>query len=184
MLRQPAHGVKRLVMLARGLAGEPRGAWFEPAHSDGLVRAALQAGAYLVELDANRLRQLDPSVAAGQLLSRGRPSPLPPIERKTFDALIALPPLVAVPKQLDGSPGEDSRAVRNRRSSKLRNAKRTIKVGTIVLASVSPDDGWWEAEVVALTNDELLLRWRDFPDLALFTKSAAAISLGPVAGFR
>jgi len=38
-----------------------------------------------------------------------------------------------------------------------------IRVGSLVIAHESPEDGWWEAIVVAIENDQLLLRWRDYP---------------------
>ncbi len=31
-----------------------------------------------------------------------------------------------------------------------------------MIAHESPDDGWWEAVVVAIENDQLVLRWRDY----------------------
>jgi hypothetical protein len=37
-----------------------------------------------------------------------------------------------------------------------------IRVGDLVIAHESPEDGWWEAIVVAVENDQLLLRWRDY----------------------
>src|SRR5688500_3898377 len=46
----------------------------------------------------------------------------------------------------------------------------TIAVGSIVLASVSRDDGWWECVVLAVepSNDTLTLSWRDWPRMPSF----------------
>ena len=167
---------QRLVLLARGVAHDPRGAWFEPVHVADLLRAAGAGGMHLVEVGAGALAQLDPGVAAGQLLGPGMPAPLPPIRRSTFDELVALPPLLRAPRQAT------TPAVTLRRSALLSVSvpKQTIRIGSIVLASVAKGDGWWEAEVVAIvTTDMLRLRWASFPGLEPFEKSVASVVSAP-----
>ncbi len=140
---------QRLVLLAKGLEGEPRAAWFEAAHAGDLVLAAGQGGQRLVEVGAAALRALDADLPVGQMMAPGQPGALPVVRRATFDALIALPPVTAAPRQVAGASAADTPAGLAPKQV-IRTGKRSIKVGTIVLASVAADDGWWEAEVIAI----------------------------------
>ena len=168
---------QRLVLLARGVAHDPRGAWFEPVHVADLLRAAGAGGMHLVEVGAGALAQLDSGVAAGQLLGPGMPAPLPPIRRSTFDALVALPPLLRAPSQVT----TQAATLRRSAPASVHVPRQTIRVGSIVLASIAKSDGWWEAEVVAIvTTDMLRLRWRSFPGLDQFDKPAGAITVAPL----
>lgn len=175
----------RLVLLTTGAGGDPRAAWFEGVHAGDLVEAARHGGFHLVEVAETALRGLDPELAAGQLLGPGQPAPLPLVRRATFDALIGLPSTVASPRQLDDLDWPVQAAPTPRLRESLRTGKRTVKPGSVVLASDTLDDGWWEAEVISIgPGDELVLRWRDFPGHDEFRKSVGAVAMPPVGGVR
>ena len=38
-----------------------------------------------------------------------------------------------------------------------------IKVGSLVIAQLSEEEGWWEAIVSNIANDMITVRWRDYP---------------------
>lgn len=165
---------QRLVLLATDVRSEPRGAWFEPVHTADLVQAAGQDGLHLVEVEAKALHSLDADLPAGQLLAPGRPSPLPPVRRATFDALIALPGIVVPPRQLAGDP-DGGRGGQPQRKPVRLTPRRRLKVGSVVLASMDVTEGWFEAEIIAIADDgELQLRWRDFPGHDEFSKHRGA----------
>src|SRR6476620_10705247 len=42
---------------------------------------------------------------------------------------------------------------------------QAIAVGDLVIAQESLEEGWWEAIAVAVENEQLLMRWRDYPRL-------------------
>src|SRR4051794_23116924 len=46
-----------------------------------------------------------------------------------------------------------------------------ITLSTVVLANEEPNEGWWEASVVGLDGDKLILRWLDSAREAGFTRS-------------
>ena len=54
-----------------------------------------------------------------------------------------------------------------------------IQVGSLVIAHESPEDGWWEAIVVAVENDQLLLRWRDYPRQPCVRRGRLGVALLP-----
>jgi hypothetical protein len=54
-----------------------------------------------------------------------------------------------------------------------------IRVGDLVIAHESPEDGWWEAIVVAVENDQLLLRWRDYPRQPCVRRGRFEVALLP-----
>jgi hypothetical protein len=164
---------QRLVLLMEGTGDQSRAAWFELVHAADLAAAAGAGGLRLVEVGAAALRGLDPNLAAGQMIGPGKPSPLPLVRRSTYDALIALPPVLVPPKQM----ATEMATLRRSAPKSVRFPSRTIKVSSIVLASVAADDGWWEAEVVAIEPGNVLrLRWRDSPGLDLFSKPIGAIA--------
>ena len=48
-----------------------------------------------------------------------------------------------------------------------------------MIAHESPEDGWWEAIVVAIENDQLLLRWRDYPRQPCVRRGRLGVALLP-----
>ena len=179
-----ARSSKRLVLLATGVGSEPRGAWFKPAHAADLVQAASQGGLRLVEVEveAHALQSLDPTVAAGYLMAAGRRAALPPMRPATFNVLVALPGIVAPPRQLEETVASTRKRNQHSRGSGtvLSITQRRLKLGSIVLASFDVSEDWFEAEIVAMAGDGLLrLRWRDFRELNEFTKTIACVAGTP-----
>ena len=168
-----------MVLLATGVGSEPRGAWFEPAHAADLVQAAAQGGLRLVEVEAHALQSLDPTVAAGYLMAPGQPSALPPMRPATFNVLVALPGIVAPPRQLEETVASTRKRNQHNRGSGtvLSIPQRRLKLGSNVLASFDVSEGWFEAEIIALARDGLLcLRWRDYPDAEQFSRSLECVA--------
>ena len=54
-----------------------------------------------------------------------------------------------------------------------------IGLGSIVLAHESPDDGWWEAEVIGINGRVFSLRWRDYPTQPTILRKAGELALVP-----
>jgi hypothetical protein len=58
-----------------------------------------------------------------------------------------------------------------------------IGVGSIVLATEGPQEGWFESIVLRAEDDVFILRWRDWPRLATFTRRTWQLALLPP-GYR
>ena len=62
---------------------------------------------------------------------------------------------VAAPSPVEVTAGKDDAA-------SARQAGRPSRSADLVIAHESHEDGWWEAIVVAIEKDQLVLRWRDY----------------------
>jgi hypothetical protein len=74
--------------------------------------------------------------------------------------------------------GTEPALIRNEAASRP-DSWDNIQVGNLVIAHESPEDGWWEAIVVAVENDQLLLRWRDYPRQPCVRRSRFEVALLP-----
>jgi len=164
----------RLVLLYHG-AKEGRGAWFNASHRASLKKAATEPNYALVEVEQPILDQLDPNMPEGKMTADGRPDELPVMLRSSFERLLQLVEArqAAKPAGSEGKPP-------------LPAPWSDIRVGSIVLASESKEDGWHECVVSAIegNGEVLLLRWRDYPDFDYFKKPITRVGLLPPTGLR
>ncbi len=52
-----------------------------------------------------------------------------------------------------------------------------IGIGSLVLATVRLDEGWWEAVVERVDGERLTLRWRDYPEEGLIVRRREQLAL-------
>ncbi|WP_029650790.1 hypothetical protein [Methylocystis sp. SB2] len=57
-----------------------------------------------------------------------------------------------------------------------------IRVGSVVLATAGPDQGWYESEVIEILDDLLKLRWRSWPEEPVFARRFSQVGLLPPNG--
>ena len=166
--------LSRLVAIEADSTGAARGAWFDTAERQNLAKSIADTPITLFELDKVKLDQVDADLPAGKLPLGGGRLTLPIIKRATYDklAILAAPPPATGPLPT----GEAGRA----------DPSGTVKVGTVVLASDSKDDGWWEAVVVRVEQNgaTLRLKWKDYADLGEFTKPLTRVAIPPANGAR
>ena len=62
-------------------------------------------------------------------------------------------------------------------SPPLPNSWSEIRVGSLVIAHESHEDGWWEAVVTEVRDDVLTLRWRDYPKLPAIARNRKEVAL-------
>jgi hypothetical protein len=56
---------------------------------------------------------------------------------------------------------------------------QAIEVGALVIAHESHEDGWWEAIVVAIEREQLVLRWRDYARMPCVRRGRFEVALLP-----
>jgi len=57
-----------------------------------------------------------------------------------------------------------------------------IRVGSVVLATAGPDQGWYESEVIEILEDLMKLRWRSWPEEPVFARRFSQVGLLPPNG--
>ena len=57
-----------------------------------------------------------------------------------------------------------------------------VDVGSLVLATEGPGDGWWECLVLEAEAELFTLKWRDWPDLPRFVRRRWQLALLHPAG--
>jgi hypothetical protein len=55
-----------------------------------------------------------------------------------------------------------------------------IGIGSLVLATIGVEDGWWESVVLGVNGEMLTLKWRDFPGMRTFVRRRTELALLPV----
>ena len=72
----------------------------------------------------------------------------------------------------------DEQPAAGRASASIARDWDAIKVGSLVVAYESDDDGWWIARVSEVKGDCLfVLKWRDFPDMPPVLRKRADLAL-------
>jgi hypothetical protein len=128
----------------------PQAAWFPEAEADLATRAARLIGLRVLKIENDTHRELAAQLRQGQVYAADQ----------AF-APIALPDVFGRLCELAGPVG--ARSPDNGDAASRPASWQAIAVGDLVIAHESAEDGWWEAIVVAVENDQLLLRWRDYP---------------------
>jgi hypothetical protein len=132
----------------------PQAAWFSNAEADLAIRAARLMGLRVLQIENDAQRELAAQLRQGQVYAADRTF-APAVQRELFDKLSALAGPVAASSPAEITAGKDEAASRPA-------SWQAIAVGALVIAHESHEDGWWEAIVVAVENDQLVLRWRDY----------------------
>src|SRR3954471_9953725 len=107
-------------------------------------------GLRVLRIEDEAHRQLAARLRQGQVYAADRTF-APAVQREIFDALCEMAGPVDAPSPLEITASKDDIASRPA-------SWQAIKVGDLVIAQESYEDGWWEAVVVAIEADQLLLR--------------------------
>src|SRR3954454_8904203 len=96
----------------------------------------------------------------------------PAVQREIFDKLCELAGPVAAPVPVEITASKNEAASRPA-------SWEAIRVGDLVIAHESHEDGWWEAIVVAIEADQLVLRWRDYARMPCVRRGRLDVALLP-----
>ncbi len=149
----------------------PQAAWFPHDEAGLATRAARLMGLRVLRImdDAHR--------ALAARLRRGRVDAAdstfaPAANRVVFDELCKLAGPVGAPSlaEITADPGE---------AASCPATWEAIAVGSVVLAHLAHDEGWWEAIVLGARDGKLVLRWRDSARKPSFTRAPAELALLP-----
>jgi hypothetical protein len=185
----PSHGLLPAgLILGRDDGDRPHAAWFQHGQLQQAETAAATMGMHFVAVGENaELAGIATKLPQGKIFDSCKAF-VPFVGGATFDKLLPhAPPAAAehkepkpkTPKVKVAAPEDDpSKPPTPTAGIDLPKDWSAIKVGSVVLASESRDDGWWEAKVTeAKPNDVFILRWIDYPDYEPFVRHRERLAL-------
>jgi hypothetical protein len=177
------------LILGRDNNDRPHAAWFMPDQLEQAESAASIMGMHFVPVGENQdLAAIATKLPKGKMFDSGKAF-VPFISGAVFETLLPHAPPAAAehkePKPKAPTPAKVSAPADDPAlppapipGIDLPKDWSAIKVGSVVLASESREDGWWEAKVVeAKPNDVFILRWSDYPDLEPFVRHRERLAL-------
>lgn len=179
--------VDQLFVLGVDETGKPRGARFKECH-DRTVSIALDMMLSCVYPASTTFAELGMKLPPGRIYASGKAF-VPNIRRDVYDklkAVLAQPEdgssVLSLEKR-HGSPTTDGDEAASGTTcvsptiGGLPRSWESVNVGHMVLVHESPEDGWWEAVVLAREDEVLTLRFRDYPKQPTFVRHLSAVAL-------
>ncbi|MER8895945.1 hypothetical protein [Mesorhizobium sp. M0676] len=164
------------IILAANVDNKPRAAFFSGEAIDAAVVAAHRQGFAVVVPATEELVVLAADIPAGRLTAAGRVS-CSFVKQDVYDKFAAL---IGTEQELKPSEGgEQQGGSVSSMPSAGPDLWAGISAGSIVLATVGREDGWWEAVVLAedSSGERLTLSWRDWPNMPSFTMARRTVAV-------
>lgn len=166
--------------------GKPRGARYLTVRDD-FVSAAMDMGLQVL-LVPDELTSIVAKLPLGRIYASGKAF-IPIIRRPLYDKLKEAHDKLEATQKVE----TEKAHVESRRSNRQLIAQMDISLGKkalgnpptdwdsispgdIVVAMISPDEGWWSCIVVERENDLLTVRYRDFPKRPEFVRHISTIA--------
>lgn len=164
----------------------PQGARFASSNADEIRRAALSLKLNFHDDVTDDLKPLVARLPVGRL-QNGKPI-IPSIEKALYEKIVsavASGQKQAEPRLAAGAnaPAQNPAATTTKQpvlpplASGLPQNWELIATGNMVLAMEAPAEGWWEAIVIARTDEILSLRYRDYPKAPIFERHVSTVAL-------
>jgi hypothetical protein len=128
-------------------------------------------GLRVLRIEDDEHRELAARLRQGQVYAADQtfaPIALPDV----FNQLTELAGPIAAPSPLEITAGKSDAASRPA-------SWDGIQVGSLVIAQESLEEGWWEAVVMVLEGERLVLRWRDYARLPCVRRGRREVALLP-----
>lgn len=163
-----------------------------PAHEAELAeKAAGLMGMTALRLATDAQKALAAKLPKGRVFASGRAF-VPFVRAGLYEAIVAAAGVLAknAPSACAGSadsPKADAGAGGPAGAAKPATPPQPvgwadIRVGSVVLATAGPDQGWYESEVIEILDDLMKLRWRSWPEEPVFARRFSQVGLLPPNG--
>ena len=162
-----------LVVFGKDESGKAHASWFGAADAELAERAAGLMRYQILRVTTPDIRAKALELAAGRVFASGR-SFVPFCKTAAYEALQAFPGAFAPP--LPPEPKAEPEIAVTGTPQRWED----LQVGSLVLASTGPDDGWFEAVIAEARGGGLfVLRWQGWPDHDAFVRRADGLALLP-----
>lgn len=174
----------KLILVGLDDQAKPHAAWFPEEQVDAATLAADLMDMASIAVEDDELAGIAGLLPKGKLFESGKAF-VPFTKRETYERLAAYLDddyLAATAIRIEAAKAAaaESYAKASKGEAPLHVPEDWSKlaVGDLVLATEDPADGWWACEIIeVLDNDQVRLRWRDFPDEMPVTKRLADLAL-------
>lgn len=186
----PSHGLLPAgLILGRDNNDRPHAAWFVAEQLEAAQGAAQLMDLHFVSVGDNHdLAAIATKLPKGKLFASGKAF-VPFIGGATFDKLLPYAPSAAAEhkepkpktnKVKAAAPAQDDPTKPPAAPKGVDQPKdwQSIKLGSVVLASESREDGWFEAIVIEEVSEDVFgLKWADYPDYDPFLRHRQRLAL-------
>lgn len=162
-----------LVVFGRDDGGKPHASWFGAADTELATKAAGMMRFKVLPISSDEHRTAASGLAAGRVFASGRAfSPF--CREAAYRALEAFPEAFLPPAPVEPEPVPPPAV------TSTPQAWDNIGPGSLVLASMGDETGWFESVVVEARGDDLfVLRWEGWPDDPEFARRRHNLALLP-----
>jgi hypothetical protein len=179
------------VLIVMGLddTRKPHASTFDEESAELATKAAGLMGMRVVPLVTAELQALAAKLPRGRVFASGRafvPFARAGLYQSIVAAAAGLPakgPKLACTASAgspEGHGGAEGGSGGGRMAQvKLPGGWGDIGVGSVVLATTGPDEGWYEAEVIEILDDVMKLRWCSWPDDPVIARRFSQVGLLP-----
>lgn len=176
--------VVTLVLYGRDEAGKPHAASFVAAESEGAQAACVAMGLRSVALEGETVQKIARLLPVGRLFPSGKAF-VPFVKAALYADLLS-----ALGEEEESEDEGDAELEHEKFAPALYDFSAyrlplgwgDIGPGHLVLATVAPQDGWYEALITEVRDDGglFVMTWRDWPDQPSFLRRAHQLALLPI----
>lgn len=178
----PADVMEQASVILFGRDGaKARASWFGSDEMERAKKAAKLMDMNFISIGNDDVRQLATKMPKGRLFDSGKAF-VPFVQGAVCDQLVAHLPKGQKLRVRMATSTKEAAADTTKESNNVAPPHYPkdwgdIKVGSLVLASESEDDGWWPCIVQEVYSKELRLKWRDYPDYDVVTRGYDQVAL-------
>ncbi len=186
-----------LVVFGRDEGGKPRASWFDAVSADLARKAADLMNMRVLKVETEEQKAVARQLPPGRVFASGRAF-TPFARANVFSQLVELAhgvdghasdgPVTSPKASESGAYGHAAASGGTGAASgsavpaapKWPEEWDAIGIGSLVLATVGVQDGWWESIVIGVNGEAFTLKWRDFPREPTFVRRRTDLALRPV----
>ncbi|MGO7411805.1 hypothetical protein ACC810_03045 [Rhizobium ruizarguesonis] len=168
-----------VIILGRDDSGKAHASFFPATDAQPASRAASLMGMFSLRADNDAVRALLPKLPKGKLFDSGKAF-VPFVKQDLYKQIAAHLPEAdrAKAEEVRAAPADVSQQGHAATPSNVPDDWGKIVVGSLVLATDDPLEGWFEATVIELKPDSVLrLQWRHYLDLPPFNRKLEDVAL-------
>lgn len=178
------NGLAALIVLGRDDAGRPHASWFGEADAVAAAQAAELMGMVSIDVAGKELRALAGKLPQGRVFASGKAF-VPFVKAALFDQIASHVSTEQRATLEAGVGGKQAAASSGAATASSDSPKFTlpddwskIVANSLVLAYSADDESWFEAAVVETKGaDDVVLRWRDWPEMPNFVRRRQHLAL-------